>query len=68
MRKEKTYKEQANEATRGRKRYIERLVETREAEKQIKDYENEDSTDGSDTDRFDGDRLIDRERGKSEFP
>ena len=37
-RKEKTYKEQETEQRLGRKRYLERIVETEEAEKQIEDF------------------------------
>lgn len=39
--KEKSYKEQATESSRGKKRYIERIAEEREAEKLIKEYEKE---------------------------
>ena len=52
MLKQKSYKEKNNEKERGKKRYIERLVEEQEAEKEIKDYE--DSTNESGFDRLDG--------------
>lgn len=38
MNKEKSYKEQKTEKERGKKRYIERLVETKEAEQHIQEY------------------------------
>jgi len=38
MKKDKSFKERETEQTFGRKRYIERLVETEEAQKQIDDY------------------------------
>lgn len=38
----KTYKELENEKTRGKKRYLERITEEREADKLIKDYEQQD--------------------------
>jgi hypothetical protein len=38
---QKTYKEKENEQKRGRKRFIEREIETREAEKEIKDFQYE---------------------------
>jgi len=40
--KEKTYKEQKTEATRGKKRFLERLAETRDADKEIDNYLKED--------------------------
>ena len=36
--KEKSWKEQKTEQTRGRRRYLERRVQEQEAEKEIKDY------------------------------
>lgn len=36
--KEKTWKELQNEAQRGRKRYLERLEQTREANKEIEEF------------------------------
>lgn len=60
--KEKTWKEQQTEQQRGRKRYIERLEQTREANKEIEEYEN--LTDGSEISGLDGERLISRERGE----
>lgn len=53
-RKEKTYKELENEKARGKRRYIERLIETEEAEKEIKKYEDE--PDAGYLDRLDGQR------------
>lgn len=55
----KTYKEYDTEKNRGKKRYIERIIEEKEADKEIKEYE--DSTDESGTDRLDGERPIGRE-------
>jgi len=41
--KQKTNREKENESTRGKKRYIERVVEEKEAEQQIKEFDrNED--------------------------
>ena len=37
--KQKTNREKENEKTRGKKRYIERVVEEKEAEQQIKEFE-----------------------------
>jgi indole-3-glycerol phosphate synthase len=53
MKKQKSYKELENEKTRGKRRFLERLVETEEAEKQIKEYD-ESSTDDGDIDRQHG--------------
>lgn len=39
--KQKSNKERENEATRGKKRYLERIVEEQEADKDIKEYENQ---------------------------
>lgn len=47
MQKPKNFKEQQNEATRGKKRYLERLAQTREADKELKEFINEDCPDGS---------------------
>jgi hypothetical protein len=47
----KSYKEQKTEAERGKKRYLERLAETRDANKEIEDFVNEDSEHGSDINR-----------------
>ena len=66
MRKEKSWKELETEKTRGRKRYVERLVETKEAEKSIKEYEN--STDEGGPDRHDGVRPVYRQRSEGKFP
>lgn len=60
--KEKSYKEQKNEALRGKRRYIERIIEQEEAEKEIREYE--DSTDERDSGGFDGQRSFSRERGE----
>lgn len=38
--KQKTNREKENESTRGKKRYIERVVEEKEAEQQIKEFES----------------------------
>jgi len=38
--KQKTNREKENEKTRGKKRYIERVVEEKEAEQQIKEFES----------------------------
>ena len=38
MTTKKTYKEIENEKTRGRKRYLERVQETEDAEKEIKEF------------------------------
>lgn len=46
--KEKSYKERETEVTRGKRRYLERLEQTRIANEEIEDYEN--STDERDTD------------------
>jgi hypothetical protein len=35
----KTYREKETEKTRGKKRYIERIIEEKEADKEIKEYE-----------------------------
>jgi len=41
--KQKTNREKENESTRGKKRYIERVAEEKEAEQQIKEFDrNED--------------------------
>ena len=37
-RKQKSYKEEHNEQTRGRKRFLERLQETKDAEEEIDEY------------------------------
>jgi hypothetical protein len=39
--KEKTYRERESEQQRGKKRYIERLVEDEEAADQIREYQKE---------------------------
>lgn len=39
MIKQKSNKEREREASRGKKRYMERLVETEEAERQIKEFD-----------------------------
>lgn len=57
--KPKTYKEKSNEDTRGKRRFLERLEQTRLANLEIEDYEN--STDGSDFNRLDG---LGSERGE----
>ena len=62
----KNYKEKKTEQERGRKRYLERLIEEQEAEKEIQEYEN--SEDGSSTDRLDGQRLEYRQRSEGKFP
>ena len=36
----KTYREKETEKTRGKKRYIERIIEEKEADKEIKEYED----------------------------
>lgn len=41
MLKQKTNKERERENTRGKRRYIERLVETEEANKQIKEFDRQ---------------------------
>lgn len=41
MLKQKSNKEREREASRGKKRYMERLVETEEADKQIKEFDRE---------------------------
>lgn len=40
MNKEKTYKEKETEKQRGRKRFIERVAEDKEASQEIKDFLN----------------------------
>lgn len=62
----KSYKEKQTEQQRGKKRYIERLVEEQEAEEEIKHYEN--ITDDSDAYRHDGERSERSERSKSLLP
>ena len=62
----KNYKEKKTEQERGRKRYLERLIEEQEAEKEIQEYEN--SEDGSGPDRLDGQRLEYRQRSEGKFP
>jgi hypothetical protein len=62
----KNYKEKKTEQERGRKRYLERLIEKQEAEKEIQEYEN--SEDGNSPDRLDGDRLEYRQRSEGKFP
>ncbi len=39
--KNKTYKEKETEKQRGKKRYLERIVEEQEADKEIEQYEKE---------------------------
>jgi len=59
--KQKTNREKENEKTRGKKRFIERVAEEKEAEQQIKEFDrNEDITDESGVDRQYGERLIRR--------
>lgn len=53
----KTIKERDTEKKRGKKRFIERLVEEQEADNLIKDFlDNENSSDESRTHRQDGNR------------
>ena len=40
----KNYKEKKTEQERGRKRYLERLIEEQEAEKEIQEYERDEPT------------------------
>ena len=59
--KQKTNREKENEKTRGKKRFIERVAEEKEAEQQIKEFDrNEDITDESGVDRQYGERIIRR--------
>jgi hypothetical protein len=59
--KQKTNREKENESTRGKKRYIERVVEEKEAEQQIKEFDrNEDITDERGVGGLDGFRPIRR--------
>jgi len=62
----KSYKEKKTEQERGRKRYLERLIEEQEAEKEIQEYEN--STDGSDAPGLDGERSKYMQRSEGKFP
>lgn len=67
--KQKTYKERESEKTRGKKRYIERVVEEQEAEQEIKEYDrNEDIPDERELNRPYGVGFIDRERRSRKFP
>jgi hypothetical protein len=53
--KQKTNREKENEKTRGKKRFIERVAEEKEAEQQIKEFDrNEDITDEGRTRGLDG--------------
>ncbi len=58
MIKQKTNREKDSEKTRGKKRYLERIVQEHEAEEEIKTFDRgsiiEDSTNEGGTDRFDG--------------
>lgn len=59
--KQKTNREKENEKTRGKKRFIERVAEEKEAEQQIKEFDrNEDITDESGARGLDGFRPIRR--------
>jgi len=51
--KQKTNREKENESTRGKKRYIERVAEEKEAEQQIKEFDRNEETDPN----IDRDRL-----------
>lgn len=63
----KTNKEQNTEKRRGKKRFIERISEEKEAEKLIKDfYEN--ITNDSEPDRLNGNRPERGKRGESFLP
>lgn len=62
----KNYKEKKTEQERGRKRYLERLIEEQEAEKEIQEYEN--SEDGSDAPGLDGERFKYMQRSEGKFP
>lgn len=61
----KNYKEKKTEQERGRKRYLERLIEEQEAEKEIQEYEN--SEDESIPDRLNGDGPKYRQRSEGKF-
>jgi len=50
VRKQKTYKEQETENTRGKKRYLERLVEDEEAAQRIEDFLDHPSRDNPESD------------------
>lgn len=61
MKKQKNHKELEGEKLRGKRRFIERVAEEKEAEQQIKEFDrNEDITDESGVDRQYGERLIRR--------
>lgn len=49
--KEKTSKERKNEQERGKKRYLERIIETDEANKLIKDFVNTPEKDDNEDDK-----------------
>lgn len=52
-RKQKSYKELETENTRGKKRYLERMIENKEAEKSIEDYLNRPEQEEESNDRDD---------------
>lgn len=61
MKKQKNHKELEGEKLRGKRRFIERVAEEKEAEQQIKEFDrNEDITDESGTRGLDGFRPIRR--------
>ena len=62
----KSYKERKTEQERGKKRFLERLVEEQEAKEEIKEYE--DSRDEGDPNRFNGDGPKYRQRSEGKFP
>ncbi len=53
VRKQKSYKELETENTRGKKRYLERMIENEEAEKSIEDYLNRPEKEEENNDRDD---------------
>lgn len=53
--KEKTWKEKSTDE-RGKKRFLERLEQTRIANKEIEDFSYEDCANGSEPSGFDGER------------
>ena len=59
IQKIKSNREREKEKERGKKRYLERVIEENEAEQQIKEFDrNENIADESGTDRLDGNRFI----------
>ncbi len=59
-RKQKTYKELETENTRGKKRYLERMIENEEAEKSIEDYLNHPRQGNPEQEEINEDRTANR--------